>query len=290
MNSEPDAAGVDPSAGEPPVELVVNCYERTYREVLAAGFMSRLVDDQLHEFAVVTVLVNNVADRADALARAQQILDSDSPVTRVEFVADHLAAALRRTGLRAGQLKRLPHFTDCCLVAVTLDGPDWIVYWDSDARLERPADWISPTLSRLSRDPSLVIGNPDNWHVGLARREALVVDDEFAIGFGFSDVAFLARRSVLAAPIYRHVAPASWRYPLAHIEPIFEQRVDAWMRRTGKQRATFLGVGITHAGEVGTNYPATGLRARSRAALFRRAGRLLSAVSTHPAVTAWPKD
>lgn len=264
------------------VDFVVNCYERTYRDVLGAGYVRRLAGRQGFPFASVTVLVNNVRDRADA-----ERLAASCDVDRVVFVADALPAALARTRFPRRHLRRLPHFTDCCLAAATLAGPEWFCYWDAEADLREPHDWISPTLSFMQTNPQVGVGNPNTWLEGLAVREALRIDGDIAVGYGFSDVAFLARRSDLGSPIYGKVAPASWRYPLAHVEPIFEQQVDAWMRRTGRQRATYLPATVTHPDEVGGNYPAAGLRERIRGRLMRSVGQRASRISAHPAMRAW---
>lgn len=270
------------------VDFIVNCYERTYREVLAPAFMASLAKQQSFDFAEVTVLINNVDDMAAAKQAAQQLVDAGE-ITRFAVVADHLTDALRATGLRPQHIRRLPHFSDCCLVAVTLDGPDWIVYWDADARLSEPADWITPTLAYMQQNPRVAIGNPNTWQPGLTEREALTIERPFAIGYGFSDIAFLARRSELAAPIYRKVAPAAWRFPLAHIEPVFEQRVDAWMRRSGRLRATYLDATFEHVAPFGSNYPDGHLRGRLRGRIFREVGRI-AARAEHPALRAWPEE
>lgn len=266
----------------PDVDFVVNCYERTYREVLAPGFVEGLRAQQMFDFATVTVLINNVDDRADAEQLARRQLERGE-ATRAVFVADELGPALDRTGLHRRHLKRLPHFSDCCLVAVCLEGPAWLAYWDAGAELREAGNWIGPTIDFMERHPEVVVGNPNNWHEGLAEREALTIDDDIAIGYGFSDVAFLVRREALAAPIYRRIAPASWRFPLAAVEPIFEQRVDAWMRRTGGLRATFLPLTVTHPAEAGANYPARGYRERIRGRAQRRALELAARFS-HPAL------
>lgn len=265
------------------VEFVVNCYERTYRGVLRPGFVQGLAAQQHYSFAGISVLVNNVDDRRDAELRA-----ADCGADRVVFVQDRLQEALRRTGLvRRRHLRRLQHFTDCCLVAVTLEGPEWLCYWDADAALHEPTDWLSPALKYAHTHPEIAVMNPNNWHLELAEREALQIDGDMAIGYGFSDVAFLARRSEFAQPVYRYFAPAAWRYPLAHVEPIFEQRVDAYMRRTGRLRATYLPAVVTHPDRVGLNYPPTGVREWLRRWVFRVVARALRP-SQHPAVRAWP--
>ena len=269
------------------IDFVVNCYERTYRDVLRPGFVADLARQQGVSFASVTVLVNNVGDRGDAERIAKQLLTAPgSGVTRTLFVADEIGRALHLAGLKPRHIARLPHFSDCCLVAATIDGPDLLVYWDADATLDQPHNWITPSLAYLAGHPAVAIANPDNWHKGLAVREALCVDGAFAIGYGFSDVAFLARRSELRGRIYREFAPAAWRYPMAHIEPIFEQRVDGYMRRHRRLRATYLGAVVRHLDPAGLNYPTPGFRGRARRKAFHHLGRLAS-LSHHPAMRPW---
>jgi hypothetical protein len=141
-------------------------------------------------------------------------------------------------------------------------------------------------LARIEADPRLVVGNP-NWAAdGSAEADALCRQGEFAIGYGFSDQVFLARRSELGRPIYRNVAPASWRYPMAHVEPVFEQRVDAWMRRTGRLRATFLPVTYYHPDHGRATYPPETVVDRVRRPLYKRLEQLAGRMSSHPAMRA----
>jgi hypothetical protein len=272
------------------VDFLVNCFDRNYKRVLTPGFVTGLAESQQYPFKSITVLVNNVADRTDAEERARRLLVEDSRVTRVSFVADNLMRALRATGLREYHLRRAPHYTDYALVAVTLDGPDWLLYWDADVSLTGSADWVSPTLAAMGRDETLVVGNPGFLPEGLPEREALRIDGPYAIGYGFSDQVFLARRSDLARPIYRKIAPASWRYPMANIEQVFEERIDAWMRRTGRLRVTYLPVTYVHADLGRGYYSSPQRRDRVRRRVMGGFVRLASRVSAHPALRAWPHE
>ena len=173
---------------------------------------------------------------------------------------------------------------------MTLTGPPWVLHWDADVRLREPIDWVTPALVRADVDARIAVANPQSWFPGLAEREALAVSGGLAVGYGFSDQVFLARREDLARPIYRKTAPAAWRGPLSHVAPIFEQRVDAWMRRTGRLRCTVLAATYEHDAEFGAGYPDGGLRGRARGAVLRRASRAAAAVSAHPAMRAWPRQ
>lgn len=229
---------------DPCVDLVVNCFERTYRQVLRPGFLGHIAEQNRFPFARRQVLINNVEDGSDAMRRARALLDAGE-VDEVFRVEDHLASALAVTGLTHRQLGRLPHYSDCALVAVTRPGSPWIAYWDAEAALTTPNDWIGPSIELMERDRRVLIANPC-WLPSTVANETWEETPPFALGFGFSDQVFLARRQDLAAPIYGEWCLASLRYPLSHIAQVFEARVDAYMRRHRRFRATHVGVTYTH--------------------------------------------
>lgn len=272
----------------PEVDFVVTCYERTYRDVLSPGWFSAAVAQHRFPFARRVALVNNTLDpqAAGALAEARRI---DGEIDLWYAVADRLPEALRRTGLAPRHIKRLPHFTDCCLVAVCLPGPDWVCYWDADAKLERDCDWVSPTVEFMLDREDVAVGEPNDQYLGCVEREAIGYSGDFALRYGLCDVAFLVRRQEFARPIYRLHAPASWRYPLAPIGALFDQRADAYLRRRGRLRATYRPVRWQHLAPVGLNYGEHGVRERVRHAAQLRLGRAAAAISDHPAMRAWPR-
>jgi hypothetical protein len=263
------------------VDLVVNCFERSYRQVLAAGFFGRIEADNARPFAQRTVVINNVEDRADAEALARARVAAGE-IDRYAFVADELDRALGITGLTREALQPIPYFTDFALVAATLDGPDWMLVWDADVRLREPADWVTPAIALMERDPRIMVANP-NWEVDNLADFTLEVDGPFAIGQGFTDQAFLARRSELGAPIYTQRCVALRRYPLSYVGAIFEARVDAHMRHAGRLRATHRDVTYVHAVEMGTSWPSLSLRERALQARDHGVITLLRALPWRPA-------
>jgi hypothetical protein len=244
------------------VDLVVNCFERTYRDVLTPGFFPRLAAQNRHRFARRTAIVNNVVDRAAAQASADTVIDAGELDT-VYFVEDRLDKALERTGLTRADLGRIPYFSDFALVAVTLEGPDWILHCDAEVELRAPADWIVRSLELMARDARVLVANP-TWTAPTLERETIEWTDEFALGLGFSDQLFLARRSELARPIYGERCAARLRYPMAHVGHIFEARVDAYMRHHHRLRATYLGATYVHPENMGVSYPALTLGEKLR--------------------------
>jgi hypothetical protein len=246
------------------VDLVVNTFERTYRRALAPGTIAQIAQTNRFEFARRVILINNVADREAAAALARQLL-SDGEIDEFYFVAERLDAALATTGLSRAELEPLLHYSDAPLVAATLPGSEALLYWDADARLLQPLDWITPALELLRREPRVIVANP-SWETpdaGGARagveREALELRDGFALGEGFSDQVFLATRAALAAPIYGQRCISRIAYPAAHKAHVFEARLAAHMRHHDRRRATSLAA--TYAIDTdggGSSYPPSG--------------------------------
>lgn len=271
------------TAAPPPVadvDLVVACFERTYRRVLAPGYFAAIAADNRRPTALRTALVNNVEDRADAERRAQALIAAGE-IDRVVFVADHLDAALQQTGLTRADLGAVPYFTDWALVAVTLDGPDFVLLWDADVRLREPADWLTPTLELMTRDPRILIANP-NWEYPNLDLFTFERVGDHRLGHGCSDQVLLGRRSELGRPIYGDRSLARLRYPVAHLADIFEARIDSHLRVSGRLRATYAPAVYLHGEEMGTSYPTQSLRLRLRAERNRMVIRALRVLPWRP--------
>jgi hypothetical protein len=258
----------------PPVDLVVNCFERSYRAVLSAGFFDRVAADNRRRFACRTALVNNVDDPVDAAARGEALVAAGE-IDRVVFVGDRIEHALAVTGVRRDELS---WHLDWALAAVTLDGPDWLLHWDADVRLREPADWVGPAVELMERDRRVLVANP-NWEIANLASFTCEQAGAFALGHGFSDQVFLGRRAELGAPIYGQRCVARWRYPYPDS---FEARIDAHLRHAGRLRATCRDVVYEHPVAMGTSWPARSLRVRARAARNHYGIRLLAALPWRP--------
>jgi hypothetical protein len=267
------------------VDLVVNTFERTFRRALAPGTIASVCEANRHRITRRVVLINNVADRAEAERLAARLVDAGE-IDEFHFVADRLDRALARVDLRRRELEPLLHYSDAPLVAVCLPGSPWLLYWDAEARLHEPIDWVSPAIELIRRDERVLVANP-SWEPPDANgarpgveREALARDAGFALGEGFSDQVFLASRAALAAPIYRQRCISLLTYPAAHKAHVFEARVAAYMRHHGRLRATSLKATYTIDGDAGGSaYPAHGAREKLRLA---RNAALLRALALSP--------
>jgi hypothetical protein len=127
-----------------------------------------------------------------------------------------------------------------------------------------------------------LVANP-NWPVDNLDEFTLETEGEFAIGQGFTDQAFLSRRSELGRPIYRQRCVALRRYPLSYVGAIFEARVDAHMRHAGRLRATYRAAVYRHEVEMGTSWPKLTVRERALQARDHGVIALLRALPWRPA-------
>jgi hypothetical protein len=267
------------SAESDAVEFVVNVFERTYRRALEPSAIAEIRGSNGRPSDRLVVLISNVVDRSDAVARAERLVE-EHHIDAFHIVEDLLGGALEVAGLRRADLEPLLNYSACLLVASTLTGGPWFVYWDPEARLAEPADWITPALELMRNDERVMIANP-SWELPDAdgrrpgvEREAILTRDGFALGQGFSDQIFLASRAALSAPIYDQRCIARILYPAAHKGHVFEARLDAHMRHHGRLRATSLAASyITDNSEGESSYRPDGtaetLRYVRNAALLR---------------------
>jgi len=248
-----------------PVDLVINTFERTYRRALEPGVVNMVRDTNRYPFARCVVLVNNVDDRAEATRRGERLLQ-EGAIDELRFVADHLEHALAMTCLQRSALEPLLHYSDGPLVAATLPGSPWFLYWDPEARLLEPCDWVTPALELMSQDTRVMTANP-SWEAPNANgqrpgveRETIATRAGFALGHGFSDQVFLGARSTFAAPIYEQRCITRITYPAAHKAHVFEARVGAYMRHHERLRATSLSsTYATESPQGRSSYPPRGL-------------------------------
>lgn len=226
------------------VGLVVNSYERTYREVLSPGFFPHIAFSNSRAFDQVVALINNVDDVADAERRARGLLDRGE-ITGYHFVEQVLPHALQHSGLSARTLGRRPYLLDYGLVMPHVVNTRWLLGWDAETSLDEPHDWISPSISLMAAHPQVFHAGL-NWHTlddsdpGLAA-EAITSVDDFVLNYGFSDQLFLVRRLELRDLQWRTFAPAAIVRHAPH-PYTFEYRVESYQRATRRMRATLSAV------------------------------------------------
>ncbi len=251
--------------------------------MLRTEYWTRIASDLQRPVSKRVALINNVNDRTGADRLAEQLLNAGY-IDEYYHVADHIDQALTATGLTRTALGRIPHYSDCALVAVEVCSTEYLLYWDADVHLLEPHDWITPSIEGLRSQPDALVANPlwcpDRFSMTKICAENRAEDADFLIGYGFSDQLFLARRDDLHKPIYDYTHPMSLRYTLSHIAPIFEQRVDSYMRRTHKVRLTYKHAGYNHPKlNEGASYPCFALTEKLRRHANRAIVKMYSAVT-----------
>ena len=263
------------------VDLVINIFERTYRNVLSEGFIDNLSREILFSFSRRIVIINNVNNISNVIELAN-LAKERGEIEEYFFVSDNIADALSLTGLTAKDLGRVPFYSDWALVASTIKGSRWFVHWDAEVNMQSQIDWISPSIKLMLDREDIFTCNP-GWSKGSAKNsgeiEAVGKDGDFFIGYGFSDQLFLGDRKRMAAKIYKEFAPASLRYPLSHICSPFEQRVDSYMRNHKLKRATYAYSSYTHPEDEGTTYPTSNFKEKGRLLLIRAIVKILRRIN-----------
>jgi hypothetical protein len=253
--------------------FATNVYEKTYRHVLAQGFIQRMVDSHHVTFDERTLIINNVNDRADVTAMAQAAIERGE-IDRYVFVEDELPNALRRCGLRLRDLGSMPHYTDLYLVAITTCRTAFLLFQNEEFVCESPLDWVTPAVALLRERDDILHVNPA-WNADrqVVIDEGFARDGEYVVGYGFTEGCVVVRPEVLAAPIYKKLHLASWRYPFAAFCPVWEQWIDSYMRLSGTFRYTDLRPRMYHIGDEGSSYPRLPLHQRAKRRLYRRVSR-----------------
>lgn len=219
-----------------PVTLVVNVYERTWREALQPGRFPGIAEQNLAEFAERFILINNVSDREEVAAAADALVEAGE-LTGYRFVADVIADALKVARLPRRVLNRRGYFLDFGLAMTVTGSQPFIVGWDPETELVEPTAWIGPAIQLLEADTSVGSASPIWPARETLSDEAVREDSTWVYNWGFSDQVFLVRRADIAAPIYRAFAPAALARHEAH--PFtFEARLESWQRASRRTRAT----------------------------------------------------
>ncbi|MFK5633441.1 MULTISPECIES: hypothetical protein [unclassified Ornithinimicrobium] len=223
------------------VTLAVNCYERTYRQVLAPGYFPAIEQMNARTFEQVIALINNVGDPREAQDRAAALVDCGE-ITGFEFVSDWVPAALQHWRLGHRHFRRRPYLLDYGLVMPLVSSSEYILGWDAETVLEEPADWVSPSLDLLGSD-SRVLHASLNWPPARPQDAGVEGDavarvGDFLLSWGFSDQVFLISRKNMLATDMKTFSPAAIARHAPH-PYTFEFRMESYQRASRKVRATY---------------------------------------------------
>lgn len=211
----------------PSVTLETKCWENDWEFLLKTDRIERMVERSGFNFAKRTLFINNVNNPGKVSSHAQKLVRA-GVLTDFHVVAEHEAAALDFFGLSKEALTSGFVYSVAELVGIYLCRTDFLLHFSGDSCPAARTTWIDAALQKFSGDERVKVANLAwNHNYAEAAAEAFDEDDNFYVGYGFSDQMYLVRTADFRSPsVYHETNPASARYPDYGGE-LFEKRVDA---------------------------------------------------------------
>ncbi len=234
-------------------DLIFNCYEKTYKEVLNKEFIEWVVVQNQFSFSNIFVVINNVQDKKTVKSIAENF-KKKWIISNYFRVEDHLKTALKKCNLTRLDIRKLTHYIDWGLVCNEIAESEYFVHWDSDVYLENSGNRIEPCMQEMEKNKKILISNPFwTWHhKGNFWSKKT---EDFYYTYGFSDQIYLARKKDLLQDIYKYDHIYTSRFPLYPIAKTFEARIDAYSRKTDRIRLLYRNISYIHEIWKGSPYP-----------------------------------
>lgn len=222
----------------PTVDIVFNCYERTYSHVLTEQFIIKTVNDNHFEFNNVFVVINNVENHLEVENIAQN-LKNRKIIDDFFFVKDYIDEVLSIVKLKMKYLGRIHYYTDWALIISHIAKSDYVLHWDANLKLIKSGDWITPSLKEFEKNPQIFTAALYTDIHDEAEELTYEKNNQFFIDFFFSDQLFLVKRKTLLKPIYKYRHICQFIYPQVHIAPTFESMLGGFMFRNNRIRILY---------------------------------------------------
>lgn len=220
------------------VDLIFNCYEKTYARVLDKSFIKSIVNQNKISFENIFIVINNVKNKKIVQNIAEK-LKKDWDIANFFRVEDYLPKVLQQCNIEEKDIKALRHYVDRALVCAYIAKSEYFVHRDSDVYLETSIDWIAPCIEEMNKNKNILIANPLRKEYKVEWKFWYKESRNFYYSYGFSDQLYLARKYDLLKDIYRYTHIYTSRFPLYPIWKTFEAMIDAYMRKESKTRLVF---------------------------------------------------
>ena len=242
----------------PTVTLETKCWENDWEFLLKTDRIERTIDLSGYNFAKRTLCINNVDDMAKVTRHAERLVSSGI-LTDFIIVRDHEKAALEFFELSREDLTSGFVYSIAELVGLFVCSTEYLLHYSGDSRPLKKTPWLDSALARMEKDSRAKVANLTwNANYSEAAAESFAEDDNFYIGYGFSDQNYLVRTADFRSPaVYHEKNPLSERYP-GYGGELFEKRVDSWMRNHEHYRLTYRFGAYEHR-----NFPASGIRKKA---------------------------
>lgn len=243
------------------VTFETKCYEKDWEILLKSGRLEAMISRNQYDFDELILYINNVNDPDKVRSYAER-LKTRGVITEHVLVDEYANKALAFFGLDREDFRGGYFYSIQELVGIYLCRSEYLLHFSGDSVLENKFQWIDQAIGRMDNDPRIKVATCLwNRKADEAAQESMEQDEDFWVGYGFSDQCYLVKTADFRARIYSETHPASERFPVYGGE-LFEKRVDAWMHSHAYLRCVY-----RHGSYLHRNYP------RNR--LVRSAWRLL---------------
>lgn len=230
------------------VTFETKCYEKDWEIILKTDRLEKMIEYNQYQFKEKILYINNVQDVREVSCHADKLIARDVLSSYV-IVDDYSKEALNYFDVTKESFKGGYYYSISELVSIYLCNTEYLLHFSSDSILEKPFNWIDLSILKLQIDEKIKVANPVwNGNIFEAKQESIDEDENFYVGYGFSDQCYLIRTNDFKNKIYNEKNPISERYPIYGGE-LFEKRVDAWMRNNYFKRITF-----KHGNYIHQNY------------------------------------
>lgn len=228
--------------------------------MLTTGYLEENIKFNEYDFEKRVLWINNVNDYKEVESAAQKLVDKGI-LTNFYRVEDHIDDAMKRFKLTRADdsLGRGYPYSVGPLCGIHKCETKWFLHFTGDAKLTEPApNWITGILAFMSKDKNYVTGNL-MWARGRTKiswptldRESHWQDENFAVGYGFSDQCFLAETKTLQNLNYNMIHHLADKRFTKQRKPgtSFEKRIEAWKLNNGFHRVTYKKAFYVHAAEL----------------------------------------
>ncbi len=235
------------------VDLIFNCYEKTYLEVLNKSFIHWVIKQNNFEFANIFVVINNVKNKEWVKVIAEKF-KKEWAISDYFRVEDHIDAALKKSGLKKSDISKVTHYIDRALVCSEITKSEYFVHRDSDVYLEKDVNRIKPCIQEMEKNRKILIANPfwrqyNKWYFWFKK------NNDFYYAYRFSDQLYLVRKNDLLQDIYKYDHIYTSIFPLYTIGRTFEARIDSYMRNKDRIRLIYRHTSYIHKAWTGSPYP-----------------------------------
>jgi hypothetical protein len=218
------------------VTLSVNIFERTYNNIFKKDFFKNIEDKFNYKFDQIHVTINNVNYRDKVEKKVLRLRDKGI-ITNFYFVEDYIDKALKNFGIGYDVLGKIPHYSDFLYVSIFVTQTKFLCYFDPDNTILKEGPWIRDSIHLLNKNKSIMATAPTHGKF-CPPEDVLFENQKFYFYYTFTDQIFFIRKKDFSRDIYYYKTLSSFaRYPLAYIFPVFEQRVDSYMRFKNKNFA-----------------------------------------------------